>query len=199
MSNESPQTLGQKIDAVLEPLYLEAEQYRQTIAQVTAQREALQEQIDQAQQGLGQIESRMAQVVRELAQQEPVIAAVVGQRPAPIYTDQPDQPATPSTATPEAINEESPQAPAEEPEQPTEQTEPQAEAQGAAPASSDDAFIEEEPYIELDPEADAQTVGEAASLLGDPPAPADQPVGLAEAAQRAAAAAKQLRDKAASN
>ena len=98
MSNEANQTLGQRIDAVLEPLYLEADQYRQTIAQVTVQKNELQQQIEQAEQGLGQIESRMVEVVRALAQKDPVIAAVVGQSPAPSTAEPPAPPAEPQQA-----------------------------------------------------------------------------------------------------
>ena len=199
MPNEAQQTLGQRIDAVLEPLYLEAEQYRQTIAQVTEQKRALQEQIDQAEQGLGQIESRMAQVVRELARQEPVIAAMVGQAPdtAPAEAEEP-------TAQHPAAAEAKAQAPAEthaaQAPAPAAASEPEPQAETpAATTIDDDAFYEEEPYIELDPEADAETVGEAAALLDTPPADEEPKANLAAAAERAAAAAKQLRDKASAN
>ena len=78
MTKSQAQTLGQRIDSVLGPLYEEAEQHRATIELVKEQQAKLQEQVDAAEQGLSQIESRMAEVVRALAQEEPVIAAVVG-------------------------------------------------------------------------------------------------------------------------
>jgi hypothetical protein len=191
MSNEATPTLGQRIDAVLDPLYLEAEQYRQTIAQVTEQKRALQEQIEQAEQGLGKVESRMAQVVRELAKQEPVIAAVVGQTPDTV-ADEVAAPAEPTKDDTEA-QEATAETPAAEPT-----PQPQAETTANTSANEDD-FFEEEPHIELDPEADAETVGEAAALLDEAPAQEKPKVDLAAAAERAAAAAKQLREKAASN
>lgn len=230
MSNESDQTLGQKIDAVLEPLYAEAEQHRATIALVSEQQQALQVQIDSANVGLAQIESRMAEVVRSLAAQEPVIAAVVGE--ASVSADQ-----APATEAPAAMVEPAPTqlsapAPSSELEQELE-PEPAPEPEDAAPPTpaSDADVIEaamapsdevvstptpatsaaqaassqpatdglEETTIELDPAADAEAVGEAAALLDALPSDAEpEPeVDLAAAAERAAAAAKQLRDKAA--
>lgn len=209
MPNEATPTLGQRIDAVLEPLYLEAEQLRQTILQATAQQQALQEQIDQAEQGLGQIESRMAQVVRELARQEPIIAAVVGQAPAatvepaavPVVEPvvEPAAPSIESTAPDEALAPTPVAEPAPEVQAET-QPETQTETQTATSASvedTDDAFFQEKPNIELDPKADAAAVDAAAALLDEAPAQAAPKVDLAAAAQRAAAAARQLRDKAA--
>lgn len=210
MPNEATPTLGQRIDAVLEPLYLEAEQLRQTIFQVTAQQQALQEQIDQTEQGLGQIESRMAQVVRELARQEPIIAAVVGQAPAaadepaavPVVEPviEPAAPSIESTApaeapTPAPVTEPAPDVQAQIPHQA--QPEVQAANTNIAEDDDDDAFFQEKPSIELDPEADAAAVDAAAALLDEAPAQAAPKVDLAAAAQRAAAAARQLRDKAA--
>ena len=180
MPNESAQTLGQRIDAVLEPLYAEAEQHRATIAAVTQQQQALQAQIDSATQGLAQIESRMVEVVRSLAEREPIIAAVVGQNAATdgctVSTSQPYV-AAESVIEPKPIE--------------------------AVPSLTvEDLLLEPEASsIELDPKADAQAVGEAAALLDalpDEPAPLPKPeIDLAAAAERAAAAAKQLRDKAA--
>ena len=99
MSKSKSPTLGQKIDAVLEPLYAEAEQHRATIALAKEQQEKLQQQIDDAEQGLGQIESRMAEVVRAMAQQEPVIAAVLGETPAAVAATLPPVPAAPSPSS----------------------------------------------------------------------------------------------------
>lgn len=160
MSNESAQTLGQRIDAVLEPLYAEAEQHRETIAQVTVQQNAIQKKMDAAKQGLSQIESRMAEVVRAMAQQEPVIAAVVGDASAPVQTQGQSVAAA----------------------QPVEQ---------AQPAEQKQEQTQQTPTVDPDPVAD-----EAAALLDAPPAVAEPQVDLADAAERAATAAKMLRDQA---
>eukprot|EP00752_Nemacystus_decipiens_P015212 g13545.t1 len=190
MSQDPAPTLGQRIDAVLEPLYAEAEQHRQTIAEVSQQQQALQEQLAAAQEGLGQIESRMAEVVRAMAQQEPVIAAVVGDagsvaEPASVAASAPVEPS--AIETDESVA--TPPAAEQAPEQGVSAEEPEFET----------------PTVELDPDADAETVGEAAALLDAPPA---DPAGTAEsgpkvdltaAAERAAAAAKKLRQEAASN
>lgn len=201
MSTEPTQTLGQRIDALLEPLYAEAEQYRATIAEVAEQQQALQQKKDAANEGLGQIESRMAEVVRAMAQQDPVIAAVVGDAAQAVEAEaEPVEQAQPSPAQDEP---EAPQVQAQ-----VESTEPQAQAEAEAedepesdsePVGQADATEQEAPAVELDPAADAQVVDEAAALLDAEPAEAEaEPeVDLAAAAERAAAAAKQLREKAA--
>lgn len=220
MPKPQSHTLGQRIDAVLEPLYTEAQQHRATIELIKEQQQKLQEQVFAAEQGLGLIESRMAEVLREMAQEEPVIAAVVGASPQTIETAKASDNAD-TTGAAEVIEAAIPAEPKPKPKpEPAEQVAAEAQAQppppieapappvaqvnaepepapvAEAPADSDEVDM---PEIELDPEADAEAVGEAASLLEGPPAPAEEApkVDLAAAAERAAAAAKQLREKAA--
>ncbi|MEM9346488.1 MAG: hypothetical protein AAGB26_07715 [Planctomycetota bacterium] len=224
MSNPKTPTLGQRIDEVLEPLYAEAEQHRATIALVKQQQQSLQEQLDDATQGLGEIESRMAEVVRSLAQQEPVIAAVCGQTAAASTIEGTATPveaiAGPAAVTVEAEAEGEPatEAPAPQPDAEPTPIQDTAEAAEPEPASIEEATepepvaetpgqavapTDEEPTIEHDPVADAAAVNEAAALLDGPPeqegeAEEEPKVDLAAAAERAAAAAKQLREKAGS-
>lgn len=99
-------TLGQRIDAVLQPLYDEAEQHRATLDEVKTQMAALKQKAEAARSGLAQIESRMATVVRSLAEQEPVIAAMVSPT-----GDPPSAPAS----TPSPASSEPPVAPEPEP------------------------------------------------------------------------------------
>jgi len=158
-------TLGQRIDEVLEPLYSEAEQHRESITQAKAALQAAQQQVDDATQGLAKVESRMTEVVRSLAQQEPVLAAVLGS-------------ATPSAA---------------------------AASEPATDAQADDE-PETVPTV-LDPEIDAAMTDDTAAMLdADPDSAAGEsdstqeedvpPADITAAAERAAAAAKQLRENA---
>ncbi|MEM6259743.1 MAG: hypothetical protein AAGI37_15815 [Planctomycetota bacterium] len=212
MSNTKTPTLGQRIDEVLEPLYAEAEQHRATIALVKQQQQSLQEQLDDATQGLGEIESRMAEVVRSLAQQEPVIAAVCGQTAAAGATENTaavtEAPVEPAAVIVEAEPEAEPEtdAPVPEPQVETTAIEEAIEPEPAPVAQTPEPIdppADGEPAIELDAVADAAAVDEAAALLDGPPeqegeAEQEPKVDLAAAAERAAAAAKQLREKAAS-
>ena len=212
MSDSTPQTLGQRIDAVLNPLYSEAEQHRAALAQAEEKREAIQQEIDTATQGLAQVESRMAEVVRSLAGHEPVLAAVLGTRDNGEATE----------AAPAAIATEAEQAaqsePAPEPETPK-PAPPKVETPKAVAASVESSHLSEPEAVplNLDPEVDAAMVDEAAALLDSfdedeldsTPSDvaqgqtasaqhvADLPPDITAAAERAAAAAKQLRDKAA--
>lgn len=217
-------TLGQKIDAVLEPLYAEAEQYHTTLTEVAQQQAALQAQHDAAIRGLGEIESRMAQVVRAMAQQEPVIAAVIEQGSPEDIVGQPEMVVAP-------VAEQAPASPVPEPALEVEQASAPPVASAPALSASDpvqaqvpelaaQGNVEAEPEpeaeippVELDPQADAQAVHEVAALLDAPlteaavqTADQSQPVepvepkpevDLAAAAERAAAAAQKLREKAA--
>lgn len=213
MSENSTPTLGQKIDAVLEPLYAEAEQHRETIAKVTQQQAALQAQINAATMGLGEIESRMAEVVRQMAQQEPVIAAALGQQAPPVQAvaSPAEPPAAEQAPTSSTVDPE----PAAEPE-PVTESEPAAEVEPPTPSPVEaqvaDETKAEAPTIELDPSADTGVVDEAAALLDAPPAEAPAQAGEAQpsaeaaakhevdlvaAAERAIAAANKLREKAA--
>lgn len=236
MSKPQDPTLGQRIDALLEPLYAEADQHRATIALVKEQQLKLQEQIDAAEHGLNQIETRMAEVVRAMAGQEPVIAAVVGgtSTPNPSHpsaapiapeSEPPSEPtaAAVPTQSAEPLADIAPQTPGEavQPQATAAEVEVEVEAgevqadPAPAPAQAiasptdapvaDELKIADAPEIELDPVADAAAVDEAAALLDLPPAEqapdrsaSEAPkIDLAAAAERAAAAAKQLREKAA--
>ena len=164
-----PKTLGQRIDEVLEPLYSEAEQHREAIAQAQATLQAAQQQFDQATQGLAEVESRMTEVVRSLAQQEPVLAAVLGS-------------AAESTAT---ATEQAADAPAEvEPDTVPTDLDPEIDA-----AMTDEAAA----LLDAEPDSDG---GESDSIQADDAAEEAPPADITAAAERAAAAAKQLRENA---
>lgn len=249
----TPKTLGQRIDDVLQPLYEEADEHRATLELIRSQIVSLQEQADAATAGLEQVESRMAEVVRTLATQEPVLAAVVGGKGAaptqaapesvagPTPDAAPAAPAAPAQPTAEAEPETEPEPAAEPvaqtPAEPVSEvasepdTEPQPEPEPVAETAAAPNTPEvpgkpapDEPVpLDLDPEVDQAMVDEAASLLAAEPAgptddsvaepavqaSADQPepqeeepasasqppADIAAAAQRAAEAAKQLREK----
>ena len=223
MTKSQARTLGQKIDAVLEPLYEEAEQHRATIALMREQQAKLQQQVDAAEEGLSKIESRMAEVVRAMAQEEPVIAAVVGGSAQAPAIPQPTETIDAAAATEPVVEDEPAVEIAEAPEpeatfvedaapvadeateEATEEAEPEAMPEAATqvveePGSEQDE--QETPTIELDPVADAAAVDEAAAMLDALPEPTPEPepepakIDLTAAAERAAAAAKLLREKA---
>jgi len=219
----SLKTLGQRIDAVLQPLYTEGEQHRTTLNLIKAQIKSLEEQADAAMAGLAQIESRMAQVVCSLAEHEPIIAAVV--------TGQTQTPATPPPAAAAPTATPTPQ-PIAIPATPEPVAAAAPEPVAVKPAASVVAEGERVP-LDLDPEVDEAMVKEASSLLAgeavgqtsdadevqaaDEPQAADEaqdegeaeaepelaiassaPTSIAAVAERAAAAAKELREKAGS-
>lgn len=200
------QTLGQRIDAVLSPLYAEAEQHRAALEQAKTQIKALQQQVDTATQGLAGIEDKMAEVVRSLASQDPVLAAVVG-APAPAGSVATSSPA-PGTSPPSAEPVSPPATPTES-QSATDAADIVAAATTPAPPAqpaADEPTGEPEPVpLDLDPEADQAMVDEASELLAGTPAGTDEeqapaaptpPPDIAAAAERAAAAAKQLQEKA---
>lgn len=199
----SATTLGQRIDAVLQPLYTEADQHRATLEQAKSQIAALQQQIDTASQGLEQIESRMIEVVRSLASQEPVLSAAMANddqaavaAAPPVSAQTPDTPVVPDpdpVAAEPAVQTPAPEpAPAAAPA-----PEPIAASEPAAAEATDAA------EVELGSEEDKAMVAEAASLLEAPVEAAEEPAAtppdIAAAAERAAAAAKQLKDQAATS
>lgn len=187
----SSQTLGQRIDAVLQPLYTEAEQHRSTLDLIGAQMSALQEQADAANAGLEQIESRMAEVVRALAQKEPVIAAVLGS-PADLVAVETREPTTaPEAPTPAPVPaaEAAVQVPPAEAEVhsdaeaivevpvETKATEPTLDTQAASqPDTTEAGAVAQRPAegapatLDRDQQVDQAMVQEAASLLSEPPA-----------------------------
>ena len=245
--SSTPQTLGQRIDAVLNPLYQEAEKHRASLNEAQQQIATLQQQVSDATAGLQQIESRMVEVVRSLAEQDPVLAAVVsGDAMDTVIPAEPAAEATPSPAE-EAVAEAPAETPTPEPAAPTVEAAPATEAvitqtaessaptaENEAPAVSepaetpapkpaaDSAVVEDgEPVpLDLSPEVDQAMVDEASALLAsttpepeaaaepeaqaaaepeaaEPEAADDElPTDIAAAAERAAAAAKQLREKA---
>jgi hypothetical protein len=247
MTKSQAQTLGQRIDTLLEPLYEEAEQHRATIAIVKEQQDKLQQQIDAAEAGLSQIETRMAEVVRAMAQEDPVIAAVVGESSAALQTPEPTKlaqtidatPVTEPAATPQMPPAPEPEAAAEPEPEPEAETEPavaEPVAVAAEPEPQQETEVDEAPEatvaedtvdsndeateliadaqagdsseapaeektatIELDPVADAAAVDEAAAILDAAPIEEAPKIDLNAAAERAAAAAKQLREKTGSN
>jgi len=217
--SRSNKTLGQRIDAVLQPLYEEADQHRASLDLIKAQMQSLQEQADQANAGLALIESRMAEVVRALATQEPVIAAAFSSAPATKQAETTPAPAAKSSPAPAAVA-----LPASTP----------APAAVVAPVIEPATVaLSEVVPLDLEPEIDQAMVDEASQLLASAPSdqaepevesaaaalqspsaqdPAEEsvegladetvaveapPVDIASVAQRAAAAAKLLREKSA--
>lgn len=220
-------TLGQRIDAVLGPLYAEAEQHRAAIEQTRSQIQTLQQQAESATQGLARLEGQMAEVVRSLANQDPVLAAVVGGAVTPAESSvAPAGPTTTPDSAPSTSGSisDTPTLPHESETTPTAtdvtelKPEPTIDAQPAATTvtplapdttelatgtdvpinSESDPDTEPETVpLDLDPETDQAMVEEAADLLAA--APADPPpADIAAVAERAAQAAKQIKQQAAS-
>ncbi|MEM1354541.1 MAG: hypothetical protein AAGH88_06625 [Planctomycetota bacterium] len=91
-------TLGQKIDALLNPLYEESDQHRRNIDLGRAKIAELESGITQSLKILQQIEGRMVAVLHSLASEEPILAAAFGDNAA-----KKSDPATPTAgATPDA-------------------------------------------------------------------------------------------------
>lgn len=209
----TPQTLGQRIDAVLAPLYAEAEQHRAALDQAKTQIEALQCQVASATQGLAKIERRMVDLVRALANQDPVVAAVFGGSSSAEISSEPADDAQAmalaGTATvveeAQAVAQQGQAAQEEQVEQAVEadDTDLIAGLTPASPAASTLADAEPEP-TDLDPATDQAMIDEASALLASPPVlpvssatkPLSAPADIAAVAERAAAAAALLRQRA---
>jgi len=71
-------TLGQRIDALIEPLNAQAEQHRAALQQARVQIQQVKQQIDHSEQSLREIEQQMVAVLHALAAEEPMLAKAMG-------------------------------------------------------------------------------------------------------------------------
>lgn len=194
-------TLGQKIDALLEPMYEEAERHRGFIKLGQAKIAELESGLAESQSALAQIEDRMVQVLQSLAAEEPVLATALGggRLPGPAKQDAlnstPTPPAAPAAAATPVVASTTPAAP---------ESPPPASIPGAEPPASAQAIVEPDPNPEtlllpIEPELDdATAMDEISAMLAAPPqeaeatAPEQETVTMEDAAARAAEAADKL-------
>lgn len=202
-------TLGQKIDALLEPMYEEAERHRGFIKLGQAKIAELESGLAESQSALAQIEERMVQVLRSLAAEEPVLATALGggRLPGPAKQDTltsvPTPPAVPTAApTPIPTPASAPVAAATTPAAPKPTTTtpaPDAKPAARALAMTEPGLNQDSASPPIEPELDdATAMDEISAMLAAPPeqagvtAPAQEPVKMEDAAARAAAAADKL-------
>ncbi|MFI4861104.1 MAG: hypothetical protein ACIAXF_10525 [Phycisphaerales bacterium JB063] len=177
----TPSTLGQRIDALLGPLEIEAHQYREAIELGKAQVQQLQNKIAQAEQALAGIETQMGEVLDSLAHNEPLLARMAGA----VNASQPVEQHAPPAETP----------PAPEPQpEPTPAAAPEPLAL-SAPAGEPSVEPGDERSLPT-PEEDAQAVDEIEGILSEPAeqaaAAAAGSGSLASVAARAEQAAQRL-------
>lgn len=176
---KSTGTLGQKIDALLNPLYEESEQHRRHIELGRAKIAELEAGVAESLKSLEQIESRMVAVLRSLASDEPILAAALGTSPAQTSAATPAPAAAPKVSTPPAPVAQAAPAPAPV---------PAAVKSVASPPTADD----EDPMVAQV----AALLAEAEKAYAKPaPAAPAPPANLSDAAARAQAAAEKLKQQ----
>lgn len=166
-----PSTLGQRIDALLGPLEIEARQYREAIDLGREQVSQMQGKIGQAEEALAEIESKMARVLETLTREEPMLASAFSRQASA---------SPPAEAASAAVH--------------TEQAHTQTESSAGPP----ECKRETDPMLLDPPPADDRTaVDEIAGLLdadtdmGDD-TPESATGSLADAAERAEQAAQRI-------